>query len=38
MSSKKMRAVRVHDYGGADQLKLEDAPQPEPKEAKSWCG
>jgi NADPH:quinone reductase-like Zn-dependent oxidoreductase len=32
MSSKKMRAVRVHDYGSADQLKLEDAPQPEPKE------
>src|SRR5712691_3773192 len=32
MSSKTMHAVRVHDYGGADQLKLEDAPQPEPKE------
>ncbi len=31
MSSKIMQAVRVHDYGGADKLKLEDAPRPEPK-------
>src|SRR3982074_186001 len=31
MSSNTMHAVRIHDYGGADQLKLEDAPRPEPK-------
>ena len=30
MASKTMRAVRIHQYGGADQLKLEDAPRPEP--------
>jgi NADPH:quinone reductase-like Zn-dependent oxidoreductase len=32
MSSKTMRAIQIHDYGTADQLKLEDAPRPEPKE------
>src|SRR5258708_18959327 len=32
MSSKTMRAIKVHDYGGADQLKLEVTPRPEPKE------
>jgi NADPH:quinone reductase-like Zn-dependent oxidoreductase len=31
MASKSMKAVRIHNYGGADQLKLEDAPRPEPK-------
>src|SRR5258708_22635792 len=31
MSSKTMKAARMHDYGAADQLKVEEAPQPEPK-------
>jgi NADPH:quinone reductase-like Zn-dependent oxidoreductase len=31
MSSKTMKAARIHDYGAADQLKVEDAPRPEPK-------
>jgi NADPH:quinone reductase-like Zn-dependent oxidoreductase len=31
MSSNTMHAVRIHNYGGSDQLKLEDAPRPEPK-------
>src|SRR5260370_31561802 len=31
MSSKTMKAARMHDYGAADQLKLESAPVPEPK-------
>src|SRR5437762_13604800 len=31
MSSQTMQAVRIHQYGGADQLNLEDAPRPEPK-------
>ena len=31
MASNTMQAVHVHDYGGADQLKLEHTPRPEPK-------
>ena len=31
MSSNTMRAVRIHAYGGPDQLKLEQTPRPEPK-------
>ena len=25
-----MKAVRIHEYGGVDVLRLEDAPRPEP--------
>jgi len=32
MSTKTMKAIQVHDYGDADQLKLEQIPQPEPEE------
>jgi NADPH:quinone reductase-like Zn-dependent oxidoreductase len=31
MANDKMHAVRTHDYGAANQLKLEEAPRPEPK-------
>ena len=31
MSGNTMQAIRVYEYGAADQLKLEVAPQPEPK-------
>jgi NADPH:quinone reductase-like Zn-dependent oxidoreductase len=31
MSIRTMRAIQVHDYGDADQLKLEDASCPEPQ-------
>src|SRR5258708_29205533 len=31
MSSSSMQAIRIHDYGGTDQLMLENAPRPEPK-------
>jgi NADPH:quinone reductase-like Zn-dependent oxidoreductase len=31
MASKTMQAVRIHDYGDAQQLKLEEAPRPEPQ-------
>jgi NADPH:quinone reductase-like Zn-dependent oxidoreductase len=31
MASKTMQAIRVHQYGGLDELKLESAPRPEPK-------
>jgi len=31
MASQTMKAARIHDYGGVDQLKLEEAPRPEPK-------
>jgi len=27
-----MKAVRIHEFGGPDKLKYEDAPKPEPKE------
>lgn len=29
-----IKAIQVHDYGDADQLKLEQIPQPEPREGK----
>src|SRR5437764_13277461 len=32
MSTKTINAIQVHDYGDADQLKLEQIPQPEPRE------
>src|SRR5437763_798665 len=32
MSTKTIHAIRIHDYGDADQLKLEQIPQPEPQE------
>ena len=32
MSSQVMQAVRAHDYGSAEQLKLEQAPRPTPKD------
>ena len=32
MSSQMMQAIRVHDYGGPEQLKLEQVPRPTPKE------
>lgn len=32
MSTKTMKAIQVHGYGDADQLKLEQIPQPEPEE------
>jgi NADPH:quinone reductase-like Zn-dependent oxidoreductase len=32
MSTKTIHAIQVHDYGDADQLKLEQIPQPEPQE------
>ena len=32
MSTQTINAIRVHDYGNADQLKLEQIPQPEPQE------
>ena len=32
MSTQTIKAIRVHDYGNADQLKLEQIPQPEPQE------
>src|SRR5258706_4333575 len=31
MSSHTMKAARMHDYGAAEQLKVENAPLPEPK-------
>jgi len=31
MSTNSMQAIRIHAYGGVDQLKLENAPRPEPK-------
>src|SRR5258706_13151214 len=31
MSANTMQAIRIHEYGAADQLKLEDALRPEPK-------
>ena len=27
-----MKAVRIHEFGGLDSLKVEDAPMPEPRE------
>src|ERR1700738_2177332 len=30
MANDTMQAIRTHDYGYANQLKLEDAPRPEP--------
>lgn len=30
MSNNTMKAARLHDYGSADQIKVEDAPRPEP--------
>jgi NADPH:quinone reductase-like Zn-dependent oxidoreductase len=32
MSTKTIHAIRIHDYGDANQLKLEQIPQPEPQE------
>src|SRR5437870_976204 len=32
MSTKTIHAIQIHDYGDADQLKLEQIPQPEPQE------
>ena len=32
MSTQTIKAIQVHDYGHADQLKLEQIPQPEPQE------
>jgi NADPH:quinone reductase-like Zn-dependent oxidoreductase len=32
MATQTMQAIQVHDYGNADQLKLEQIPVPEPKE------
>ena len=32
MSTQTINAIHVHDYGNADQLKLEQIPQPEPQE------
>ncbi len=32
MSIRTINAIRVHDYGDVDQLKLEQIPQPEPQE------
>src|SRR5215831_17499495 len=32
MASDMMQAVRIHEYGAADQLRLEDAPRPQPKQ------
>lgn len=32
MSTQTINAIRVHDYGNADQLKLEQIPRPEPQE------
>jgi NADPH:quinone reductase-like Zn-dependent oxidoreductase len=31
-SAQQMKAIRVHQYGGADAMKFEDAPRPGPKE------
>src|ERR1035438_8842925 len=31
MSSKTMKAIQFHDYGGPDQLILENIPVPEPR-------
>lgn len=31
MTAPTMRAIQVHDYGGPEQLKLEDKPRPEPQ-------
>src|SRR5690349_8406557 len=31
MANQTMKAARMHDYGTADQLKVEDAPRPQPK-------
>lgn len=31
MPQQTMRAIRVHDYGGPEQLKLEETPRPEPQ-------
>lgn len=30
-----MRAVRIHRYGGPEQLMLEDRPRPEPQEGEA---
>ena len=32
MTTQTINAIQVHDYGDADQLKLEQIPQPEPRE------
>lgn len=32
MSTQTINAIQVHAYGDADQLKLEQIPQPEPQE------
>jgi hypothetical protein len=32
-----MKAVLLHGYGGVDQLHYEDAPEPVPAQARSWC-
>src|SRR5436305_2040582 len=32
MTTHTINAIQVHDYGDADQLKLEQIPQPEPRE------
>jgi NADPH:quinone reductase-like Zn-dependent oxidoreductase len=32
MSTQIIKAIQVHDYGNADQLKLEQIPQPQPQE------
>lgn len=32
MSKQAMKAARIHDYGDADQINVEDAPRPEPGE------
>jgi NADPH:quinone reductase-like Zn-dependent oxidoreductase len=32
MTTHTIKAIQVHDYGDADQLKLEQIPQPEPRE------
>src|SRR5512143_2753347 len=31
MNAQTMQAVRIHDYGGLEALRLEDAPRPEPQ-------
>src|SRR5213080_1064238 len=31
MSNLMMKAARIHDYGGPEQIVIEDAPRPEPK-------
>jgi len=35
MSTQTIRAIQVHDYGNADQLKLEQIPRPEPQEGEA---